>query len=231
MARNTNDPAPKRTCFVVLRDNWRRSGPCWRRGVGQIRLASFDTAEQAEAERARREENVRRRLNPFHCGGELAELTSYPEAVFLDWIQDAGLTPPEKPKKGGRDWAGWWAGLSPAPDLAQRLKVWEAMDRVRFYSVAERPAVPVGYVVLNAIWQYNDDYNYLEFEGGAVQAVYRTRERALEAARKVGDNGDGVVGDWFPSGIDPFDPEAHWQRFVEGNPTYDVIEIELEGLT
>jgi hypothetical protein len=85
--------------------------------------------------------------------------------------------------------------------------------------------------VLSVIWQYNDEYNYLNPEGGAVQAVYRTRERALQEASKLSGRGDGAPRDWFPSGVDPFDLEAHWALFEQGNPTYDVVEIELEGLS
>jgi hypothetical protein len=222
--------APAKTVFVVMRNNWRRRHDGWRRQEGQFSLASFDSADRAESERVRLEDNARRRLNPFRCGEDLSDLTSFPEAVFLDWVQDAGLTPPEA-KKRKRDWAAWWQTVAPRAGADQRAKVWQALDKLRFYHVAERPAVAVGYVVLSAIWHYNDEYNYLNSEGGAVQAVYRTRERALQEASKLSDRGDGAPGDWFPSGADPFDPEAHWALFERGHTAVDVVEIELEGLS
>jgi hypothetical protein len=196
-------------------------------GEGLFRLATFDSEDRALADLRRREENVRRRLNPFRCGNELADLTSYPESVFLDWVQDAGLTPPAA-KKGKRDWASWWE--DEAPGAAQRLKVWQAIDRVRFYSIVERPAVAVGYVLLTPVWQYNDEYHFLNSEGGTVQAVYRTRARAEEEARRLAEGERGRRGHWFPVGVDAFDPETHWHLFESGC-LYDIIEVELEGLS
>jgi hypothetical protein len=213
----------KATRLVVMRHNWRASGGQWYLMPGQSRLASFASADEADADCARREKNVQRLLNPFRCGNSLAVLTSFPEPVFLDWVEDAGLTPPAQGEKGERDWRGWWERLAPSFRPEQRAKVWAGLDRLRFYTVVERPDVPVGYALMTLSWQYNDENHYLNEEGGEIQAVYRTRERA-EADL-------GARGNWFPSSVDPLDPESHWRLYDSGNPSYDIIEIELEGLS
>jgi hypothetical protein len=219
--------------FVVTRDNWRRRDAGWRRGEGEFRLATFDTPERAEADRARRQGQARLRVNPFECG-PVAELSSWPEAVLLDWVQDAGLTPPE-PKEGKRDWAAWWQGVAPRAAADQLLKVWEALDRVCFYRVAERPAGPVGHVLLGAYFQSTDTLFrnqclYLEDEGGEVLAVYRTREGAELAGRQMKQRLGGDRRRWLPSGIDPLDPEAVWRWVIQGSPLTDVVEVELSGV-
>lgn len=179
------------TRFVVSRYNWRPHGRGhWLLSPGTFRLLSFDTRPEAEAELARREANARQRVNPFRCGKPLADLTSIPEPLFLDWVRDRDLTPPEPGKDGTRDWAGWWdAGDFTA---SQREGVWEGLNRLKFFELTERPNVPVGYAVVNVCWQYNDEYNYTEGEGGEVMAIYRSRERAIEAGYKRRGGGDGA---------------------------------------
>jgi hypothetical protein len=214
------------TVFVVMRYNWRRAGARWHLMPGSTRLASYPSRAEAEAEAARRERNARQRVNPFTCGADLVALTSMPEPIFLDWIQDAGFTPPTPDAWDLRDWPAWWDALPADPE--PRARVWEAFDKLRFFLVVERPNVPVGYAVLSRCWQYNDEYYYLNHEGGQVQAVYRTRERALAAARELHDNNLGNASYWQPAGADLFDPETYWEMFVSGGA--DIVEIELEGL-
>jgi hypothetical protein len=226
--KKVQQATPARTVFVVMRDNWRHHGG-WRRGIGQFRLASFDSAEKAEADRARREESARRRLNPFQCGDELSDLTSYPETVFLDWVQDAGLTPPEA-AQGKRDWAAWWDEAAPKAGADQRARIWQAMDRVRFYHVVERPAWAVGYVAVAPIWEESVENTILTDEGGEVLAVHRTMAAAYEEAGQAGYSDGGDRWNWFPCGWDVLDPETHWLQYLWGHPTCDVVEIDLEGV-
>ncbi len=216
------------TRFVLSRFNWRPHGRGhWSLSPGTFRLQSFDKKRAAEAEFAKREANARRRVNPFRCGKLLPDLTSLPEPVFLDWVQDRGLTPPNAGKDGTRDWAGWWdAGDFSA---TQREGVWEGLNRLRFFVVEERPAVAVGYVVVSVCWQYNDEYNYTEGEGGEVMAVYRTRERAVEEGHKQRGGSDGAFR-WKPSGADLFDADEMWELTLDDERQFDVIEIELEGV-
>jgi hypothetical protein len=218
-----------KTVHVVMRHNWRKFGRGgWRLVPGMVRLASFATAELAQADLARREANVRRWVNPFSCG-PLARLTSLPEGVFFDLLADHGLEPPTKPKKGERDWVGWWASV-PAE---KRPALWQALDRLKFYEVVERPAGAVAYALLTPNWHYNDEFNYMNDEGGTVQAVYRTRERAEEEGRKSHAylSDDGVKRGHLPAQLDPFDPEDVYRAFLEDESGFEVVEIELEGVS
>jgi hypothetical protein len=74
-----------------------------------------------------------RHPNPFCFGGKLKEQTSLPEGVFRDWLLDAGLTP----LRASHDWKGWWDRQQEKMTEEQRRKVWEALDKVRFYRVVE----------------------------------------------------------------------------------------------
>jgi hypothetical protein len=44
------------------------------------------------------------------------------------------LTPPEG---AASDWAAWWEANAPAMSDDQRARVWQALDKVRFYEVVE----------------------------------------------------------------------------------------------
>jgi hypothetical protein len=223
------------TVFVVSRLNWRPTGPGnWWLAPGATRLASYAERDAAERERARREANARGRVNPFRCGLSFPELSALPEDVYCDWVSDADLTPPE-PGAKGRDWGAWWDGARPELSAERLAHLWDGLGKVRFFRTDERPDVPLGYVVLSLCWHYNDEYNYLNEEGGEVQAVYRTRARAADAARGARAYGaraygDGAAGGWHPSGADLFDPETYWELAVGGGPRFDIVEIELEGL-
>jgi hypothetical protein len=221
-------PARPATRFVVVRYNWRPADGTWYRLPGQTRLASFATATEAHDDLARRDEAVRRRLNPFCCGRDLADRTSLPEPVLLDFVQDLGLPLPDEQQKG-RAWADWWDRANPS--LVQRLALWERMDQLRFYDTVERPNMPVGYAIVSLEWQYNDEYNYLNAEGGEVQRIYRTREKAMAVANKRRSHDVGAAGAWAPADLDLLDAEAVWHFFSDGRPGYDIVEIELEGLT
>ncbi|MBY0461123.1 MAG: hypothetical protein K2V38_27695 [Gemmataceae bacterium] len=218
------------TVFVVSRLNWRPSGGSWWLAPGTARLASFPTRDEAEVDRARREANARRRVNPFECGKAFAELTAMPEDIFLDWVTDTGLSPPEPQDGKPRDWAAWWDATKPDMSPERHAKLWEALTGLHFFRVDERPDVPVGYAVLSLCWQYNDQWSYLASEGGTVQEVYRTRAGALEAARKVRSGGEGESVNWHPAGADLFDPEVYWEIATAGGPQFDIVEIELEGV-
>jgi hypothetical protein len=223
----------QKAVFVVSRLNWRPApGRGWWLAPGTARLASFPTRDGAETERARRETNARNRVNPFRCGKALDELTTLPEPIFLDWVRDTDLVPPKPAKKGtAPDWAEWWDANRPEMSGEQHARLWEGLNKLHFFRTDERPDGPVGYVVLALNWEYNDEYYYANDEGGRVQAVYRTRERALAAARKLGrGNVGGSCDNWHPSGADLFDPETYWEMAVAGGPRFDIVEIEVEGL-
>ena len=75
----------------------------------------------------------------------LAQLSSMPEAVFDDWLQDVGLTPPAptriEPKHGKpftmRDWDAWYEANAAQMSDRQRMKVWEALDKLDFFEIIE----------------------------------------------------------------------------------------------
>ncbi|MBN9117671.1 MAG: hypothetical protein J0I06_00620 [Planctomycetes bacterium] len=208
-------PAPA-THFVVSRLTWRVAG--WDRVFvrlpGETRVAAFADRPAAEADRADRESAARKVVNPFRCGSNWGERSHLPEPVFRDFIRDVGIEPPvlvplsETDEKGNhlsryarmalreqappagtfRDWGAWWDATAPALSAEQVARVWEGLDRVQFFRVDERPVRPVGFVVVEVRWQYNDEWFYPPPEGGGPHTAYRSRERAeAECARMNAD--------------------------------------------
>lgn len=205
------------THFVVERLNWRRGrGDTFYRYPGQTRVASFDTAAEAEAFRRVEEAKARAAVNPF--AGTLApptDQTSMPEPVLCDWLLDHGIDPPAAEKKSGkRDWVKWWEKQSPRWTADQRAAAWEPLDRVRFFRVSERPRRPVAYAVVQVVWGYNDEWFYPGAEGGQVQTLYRTRARAeAEVARRNAEEREqwaGTIGNvgYEPAGANQFELEG-----------------------
>jgi hypothetical protein len=103
-------------------------------GCGRPIRAFTDPARAAEV-RDEMERKAREGKNPFEYGRSFKERTSMPAQVFRDWLADAGLTPPEVYADGRVNWRVWWTTNEPGMTAFQRAKVWEALDRVRFYSV------------------------------------------------------------------------------------------------
>jgi hypothetical protein len=169
--------------FVVRRLNWRPAGDRFIRLPGESRLASFDTFDAAEADRAARESEVRDRVNPFRCGTAWHALTTIPEPMFRDWVADVGLTP--APVPGPEAWVAWWAEGHEAWTAEQRWHVWAGLNRVRFFEVIERPASTVAFAVVRVMWQYNDQWYEPGSEGGGTVRAYRDRERAEAECRRL----------------------------------------------
>jgi hypothetical protein len=172
------------TQFVVSRRLWRAASG---HGMflllpGEERVGAFPSAAEAEADARAREEDARRRVNPFHYGATWAERCHLPEPVFCDFLRDAGIDPPAEPQP---DWASWWQATAATLSEPQRARVWEGLDGVRFFTVAERPRRPVAYAVVEVQWQYNDEWYYPGPEGGQVRRAFRSRQRAeQECARR-----------------------------------------------
>ena len=207
MAKQKPTPA---THFVVSRVNWRVAGydRAFARLPGETRVAAFGDFDAAEADRATREEAARKLVNPFRCGTVWADRSRLPEPVFRDFIKDAGLEPPaivapafdpSSPRylPGVRikhlidtqatefpTWADWWDTTAPTLSAELVARVWEGLDRVRFFQAEERPVRAVAFAVVEISWNYNDEWFYPAAEGGAPHTAYRTRERAdAECAR------------------------------------------------
>jgi hypothetical protein len=84
------------------------------------------------------EQEARRTENPFAYGRALDERSRFDAWRFHDWLVDADLAPPPP---GSDDeegvWVSWWEENEPSMTEAQRARVWDALDQVRFYSVVE----------------------------------------------------------------------------------------------
>jgi hypothetical protein len=237
-----------RTVHVLERLNWRRCGDGFVRLPGRTRLESFPDAEAAEYARREREEAARQRVNPFRCGGAALHYhTSLDASRLHDWVLDLGLTPPQR--RSAADWARWWDRVYPKASAAQRERLWEALDRVRFYEVVERPRKPVVYAVVAINWAYNDNWYVAESEGGKVMSAFRNRKDAEADA----EGGDDISRDVWSEGVDEdedmfdlkyrlaarevpatFDKAKKartWEDYLVTlgeAPFYEVIEIELE---
>jgi hypothetical protein len=104
-------------------------------------IKAFTDRNAAEAFRLSLERQARAGCNPFQHGHDLADLTALPEGPLRDWLLDAGLTPP-KWKLNPVVLSGWWDQHAEAMTELQRDKVWEALDRVRFYTVVDLGTLP-----------------------------------------------------------------------------------------
>lgn len=251
-------PTPA-TRFVLKRLNWAEYyGGTLERQPGGRDVASFDTFDAADAERAKRENEVRKLVNPFACGAGVHFWTHLDEPRLRDWLMDHGIDPPKPAKGGATDWAGWWAKSHKKLSAEKQYAVWEALDKVRFFAVAEEPARPVGYAVVQINWEYNDQTYDANPDQGEVMQVFRTRERAEEECEAWNDVardawGDAIEDDDLDDEFDD-DPEPMFdmqdrvrrrrglfrsQKLKKGEGVfqttqdavfYEVIEIPLEGL-
>jgi hypothetical protein len=252
--------APPATRFVVKRLKWFQDyGGRVHRQPGEVVVASFATIDEASADRRRREEEVRKTVNPFACGPAVNHWTHLDEPRLRDWLMDHGVEPPAPGKDGSTPWATWWTKTRKKLSADKRAAVWEALDRVRFFAVAEEPVRPVGYAVMEINWEYNDEYYDADWDGGRLVKVYRSRERAdAECARRNEkareqwsflDNRDFEGEEFDPDEDMPaFDMQYRLQRrrgligrnelgrgegqfgTTAGVPFFEVIEVELEGL-
>jgi hypothetical protein len=231
--------------YVVQRLNWVRGEEAAPDVVlfrlpGVVRLRSFDTEAEALAERDRLEEEARRRVNPFQCGGvHLRHQTSFAEPVLYDWLVDADINPPDRGEKG-YDWVAWWPTVKDSLNEEQWRHVWKALDRLNFHEVIVRPRRPVVYVIGQIGWRYNDQGFDPAPEGSKPLRAYRSRERA-EAECKEENLTAYCALDIGDDGVDRNDEEYEmWDRVQRASPFenaeevapifYEVVEVELTDL-
>lgn len=100
---------------------------------GGVPRAAFDSERAAELDALEREKGKREARNPFLFGEAWADWTSMEPGPFLDWLRDHGIEPPAG--RDPEDWRAWYAEASGAWGEVARAKVWEALDRVRFFRV------------------------------------------------------------------------------------------------
>ena len=245
------------TRFVVKRLNWSEHYRGTTRQPGEVALASFDTFDAADADRAAREAERRTSLNPFECGNAIQYWTHFDEPRLRDWLMDHGIDPPGA-NKDAATWAAWWKADHKKLGAEKRAVVWEVLDKVRFFAVREEPACVVGYAVLAINWEYNDENYTADAEGGRLFKVYRTRARAEaacaaqnEEAREAWGFADADFAQ-YADDIDDmmaaFDMQDRLrrQRGLTGDqtlkkgeglynrsaqvPFFEVVEVPLEGL-
>jgi len=207
-------------------------------------VGALPSFEEAEADRRRREDEVRARVvNPFICGPNHAARSRLPEPVFCDWLRDAGIEPTSS------DWVEWWEQVRANLSAEQISHVWAGLDRVRFFEVVARPEGRIGYAVVNVEWEYNDDWMEPGAEGGAPLKVFR-RWAAAEALRRDAEefarydrqpdpyDDDPMRYDvqrweveaFWPLGPPPKGPHRFDNAVLLGSgevPFYEIVEVEL----
>jgi hypothetical protein len=206
--------------FIVERLNWRPSGDGWLGLPGSDRVRTFPDREAAEADTRRREWDVRRRVNPFRCGGpRLHYQTRFDAARLFDWFLDLGLDPPGVTPDSAV-WAAWWDRYQPEMTDAQRAAAWEVLDRVRFFRVTEGPAGRAIHLVAEPHFEQDPiafpDWTY-RYVGCTPYMMVRTRETAddlchqLHVDRVVRQGGHASGPDtlesWVRPELDPFAAE------------------------
>lgn len=235
--------------YVLNRLNWARTDYPYAgtltRLPGSTRLESFEDYEKAEQTRIEMENQARGKFNPFLCGGPALHFqTSFDADRLHDWLLDSGVEPPSVGKKGSRDWKKWWEQTGSRLDEWQTAKVWEALDRVRFYEVVQRPARPVVYVVTEIHWEYNDEGYDPDVEGGRALLAFTSREKAERHRQELEKQRRQAYGNAF-YGYD-MTGRIHWKNpFEEVSDTsvwgndlpddfplfYEVVEVELEEVS
>lgn len=204
--------------FTVERLVWQRHGDRWLTVPGADPVRTFADRATAAATAREHEWAVRRRVNPFRCGGpRLHYQTGFGVARLYDWCLDHGLDPPGV-TPDSRAWADWWQGHHAAFTDAQRAAVWEVLDRVRFFRVAEaEPAAPMHLVglphyeldpiTLNLFGQrhYVGSTPYMLVRS-ATTADALSRELYINGVAGLGEYGGAVPTDfvWAGADSDPF---------------------------
>ncbi len=110
-----------------------------RRNTGQGRpVKLFADKEAAFQFRRWREAEAREFRNPFLHGEKLEDLTTMPGGIFHDWLVEADLQPPLVSPFDPTVWFQWWRDEKMTEE--QRAKVWQALDKVRFFDVIQLEA-------------------------------------------------------------------------------------------
>jgi hypothetical protein len=147
------EPSAGRSLFVVHQVNWQETyeGGEWfgppvleagRLLPGSPCRAFVERAE-AEAFQTAQEEAVRAQRTPFACGDRFGDLSGAEEPLFHDYLIDLGLEPPPAEKRGRprpiQVWRSWWQKTAPHLTPEQHRSIWQQMDRVCFFQLAEVP--------------------------------------------------------------------------------------------
>ena len=234
-------PAEERLEYAIRRLNWRRTHYGIVRMPGYVPIGALPTFEEAEADRARREAEVRARIaNPFICGPNHASRSRLPEPIFCDWLRDVGIEPPaEQPL----NWAGWWDEVRERFGAEQIAHVWAGLDRVRFFEVAARPEGQIAYAAVSIEWRDSGEHLEPGPEGGTPLRVFhrwidaeeylRESEEMARQAQSPDPYDDSPTqfdnARWAHEPFWPLGPADRSATFTHGGEAhyYEVTEIEL----
>jgi hypothetical protein len=184
---------------------------------------TFETREEAEAECARLERELRQN-SPFGIWQQasLCDLTSLEPNIFCDWLHDAGIEPPKPDEAGGRNWEVWWDESSRKWSDEQREHAWKAMDRVRGYEVVEVKPTRTLYVIVERVPpQWGRSAETMR-PCEAFTTREKAQQRVVELNRLVLENHEaGNEDEWDDYWGAEDGPE-------EDAPIYEILEVEEE---
>lgn len=238
--------------YVLERFNWRKGRGQWLNLPGADHIRSFVDRADADARCREMEWDLRRRVNPFSCGGPFLHYqTSFDAARLFDWCLDANLEPPGL-TNDSRVWADWWATHHEKMTDAQRASVWEALDRVRFYRVSETEANLACHLVATQHFEEDPfgsvrDYGNYRYVGSTPYLLARSstladelcRQLFIEATARAGSYASSVVtpASWVPVEEEPFvhgddggeRADWDWWDSAEANVEHRPVELFHHG--
>ena len=145
-------------------------------------VATFAHYEGALADCRRREEETRWPTNPFRYGHTMFYRSSLDAPRLHDWLLDHCMEPPVRTDERDPttiEWEEWWSQNVGTWTDTERTTVWEALDKVRFFDVADQSAEAKVYVVVEIQFTCNDEtYAEADPEGGTVQIAFTDKHKA-----------------------------------------------------
>lgn len=198
---------------------------------GPTDVATFQTHEEAEAERHRLEQE-HRASSPFKTWPQASvyDLSSLEPAILCDWMQDGGIEPPAPDADGRRDWAAWWTSSAHGWSREQQAHVWRGLDRARHFEVAQRQLLRPLFLVVERTWGAGEGPNWSasSYEMAVPRQAFQCRDSAERRAAEL----RGRPPRPRPAGSLHAWENAHGET-ARGTfataPLYEVRAIEQEG--
>lgn len=184
--------------FIVRRLGWHQNphGDNYTRRLPTAEpVAYYDTFDEAEYDRRRREYQTRTGENPFRFGGAtLYFQTSLDGPRLHDWLLDGGIEPPIDQLRH-RDWREWWDAFAHTWSESELAHAWQGLDKVRFFDVVEEEPTEIFRVVVEVQFA-NGNRAFLDAdrEGGTPIGIYRNARTALAACEQLNRErrGEGI---------------------------------------
>lgn len=183
--------------YIVRRFNWRflqqtAEGVRYVRLPGASAVAEFDSLDDAKDYCWEQEQAVRRRVNPFRCGTDLGSMTGLPAFAFKDYLLDDDVMPAKGNSFAQVRWDQWWDKNAPGWSEDRRQRIWEALGKVRFFEVFDRPVTGTLTVAVEPILERGDGRGYgdtfVQSEGGRPRRGFTSREDAQAYSELLDDN-------------------------------------------